>query len=262
RLKEMIAPFVLRRLKKDVLKELPEKTETILYNGMEDEQEDLYKAHLALVQKELSKELENHGFSKSHMKILAMLTRLRQLCCHPGLYLEDYTGESSKLLQAMELIEESVAGGHKVLVFSQFTTMLDKLGEKLQSEGIPYHILTGSTKVEKRMAMVESFGEDEVPIFLISLKAGGTGLNLTAADVVIHYDPWWNVSSEQQATDRVYRIGQNKPVQVFKLITKDSIEEKIMALQQQKRELAQSIVSEGTTFLSHLSEHELRGLFE
>ncbi|MGL5675186.1 MAG: SNF2 helicase associated domain-containing protein [Cellulosilyticaceae bacterium] len=262
RLKEMIAPFVLRRLKKDVLKELPEKTETILYNGMEDEQEDLYKAHLALVQKELSKELENHGFSKSHMKILAMLTRLRQLCCHPGLYLEDYTGESSKLLQAMELIEESVAGGHKVLVFSQFTTMLDKLGEKLQSEGIPYHILTGSTKVEKRMAMVESFGEDEVPIFLISLKAGGTGLNLTAADVVIHYDPWWNVSSEQQATDRVYRIGQNKPVQVFKLITKDSIEEKIMALQQQKRELAQSIVSEGATFLSHLSEHELRGLFE
>ncbi len=261
KLQQTIAPFILRRLKKEVLRELPPKTETILYNEMEVEQEVVYKAHLALVQKELNQVLEAQGLGKSHMKILAMLTRLRQLCCHPQLYLEDYEGDSSKLSQCMELVEECVEGGHKVLIFSQFTTMLEKIGEALQREGIAYYVLTGQTKAERRMEMVEAFNQDEVPVFLISLKAGGTGLNLTGADCVIHYDPWWNVSSENQATDRAYRIGQDKPVQVFKLITKGSIEEKIKALQDKKIVLAEKLLETDTVLLSQMDEDAIRSLF-
>ena len=260
-LKRMIAPFILRRMKKDVLKELPSKTETILYNKMEEEQEILYHAHLALVQKEFAKELEAYGFRKSHMKILAMLTRLRQLCCHPSLYLEDYKGESSKLKQCMEIVTECTAGGHKVLIFSQFTTMLHRIGQELTKEGISYYLLTGQTKAEKRMEMVEDFQLGHSQVFLISLKAGGTGLNLTEADVVIHYDPWWNVSSEQQATDRVYRIGQEKPVQVFKLITENTIEEKIKELQEKKINLSQSVLEKGENFISQMTEEEIYRLF-
>ena len=260
-LQRMIAPFVMRRLKRDVLKELPPKTETILYSQMEEEQEMVYNAHLALVQKELSQALEAHGFGKSHMKILAMLTRLRQLCCYPGLYLEDYTGGSAKLNQCLEIVQESVEGGHKVLIFSQFTTMLEKIGQELGKLGIDFYVLTGQTKASKRMEMVEHFNVDQVPVFLISLKAGGTGLNLTGADIVIHYDPWWNVSSEHQATDRVYRIGQENPVQVYKLITKHTIEEKIKALQDKKINLSESILKEGETFMSQLSEAEIKALF-
>ena len=258
----MVAPFILRRLKKDVLKELPEKTETILYNEMTPEQEKIYKANLALLQQEFQKEMKLNGISRSHIKILAMLTRLRQLCCHPGLYLDEYEGGSSKLDQCIELIEDSIESGHKILLFSQFTTMLDKIAYELQVRGISYYMLTGATKAERRIEMVELFNKDATPIFLISLKAGGTGLNLTGADIVIHYDPWWNVSSENQATDRAHRIGQKNNVQVFKLITQNTIEEKIKKLQDKKIGLSDQVLTGEQTFISHMSEEEIKDLFK
>lgn len=261
-LRSMVAPFILRRLKKDVLKELPDKTETILYNKMDTEQERIYKAHLALLQKEIQKELSKNGLGKSHIKVLSMLTRLRQLCCHPALYLEDYEGESSKLNQCLELIEDSIESGHKILLFSQFTTMLDKISEELMKRHIPYYMLTGATKAEKRLEMVEAFNADATPVFLISLKAGGTGLNLTGADIVIHYDPWWNVSSENQATDRAYRIGQQNNVQVFKLITQNTIEEKIKKLQDKKIGLSDQILTGEQALISQMSEEDIQDLFK
>ncbi|MGL4738690.1 MAG: SNF2 helicase associated domain-containing protein [Cellulosilyticaceae bacterium] len=262
RLQKMIAPFVLRRLKRDVLKELPSKTEVVMYNAMEEEQERIYRAHLAQMQQDFEGEVKGQGIGKSHIKILAMITRLRQICCHPNLYLEGYKGESGKLNQCMELISESTGAGHKILVFSQFTSMLDLLGTRLQEEGVPYYMLTGSTKAEKRMELVEAFNSDQTPVFLISLKAGGTGLNLTGADIVIHYDPWWNVSSQNQATDRAYRIGQKNKVQVFKLITEGTIEEKIEKLQQRKLALTENVLKEGETFITSMSEDEIRDLFQ
>ncbi|MGL4346188.1 MAG: SNF2 helicase associated domain-containing protein [Cellulosilyticaceae bacterium] len=262
RLQKMIAPFILRRLKKDVLKELPQKTEMVVYNTMEAEQKRIYKAQLAEMQQILEGEIKDKGVGKSHIKILAMITRLRQLCCHPGLYLEGYEGESGKLSQCMELIRESIEGGHKLLIFSQFTSMLEVISQKLQQEGVGYYMLTGATKAEKRMEMVEAFNVNDTPVFLISLKAGGTGLNLTGADIVIHYDPWWNVSSQNQATDRAYRIGQKNNVQVFKLITEDTIEEKIEKLQQRKLALTENVLKEGETFITAMTEAEIRDLFQ
>lgn len=261
RLKKMIAPFIMRRLKKDVLKELPDKTETIIYNSMEEAQQKLYTAHMALAREELRREVKEKGFGSSRIKMLALLTRLRQLCCHPSLYLQDYEGKSGKLEQCMEIIKESVGAGHKILLFSQFTTMLDIISKRLRMEGIDYFLLTGATKAEERIQKVAEFNHSEVPIFLISLKAGGTGLNLTGADVVIHYDPWWNLSSQNQATDRAYRIGQKKNVQVFQMITKNSIEEKIKALQDRKIGLTESVLQEGEAFISKMSEEEITELF-
>lgn len=261
RLKKLISPFIMRRLKKDVLKELPDKTETVIYNTMEEEQQKLYTAHLALAKKEIEEELKAKGVGASHIKMLSLLTRLRQLCCHPSMYLQDYTETSGKLEQCMEIIKESIDAGHKILLFSQFTTMLDILSNRLYSEGIEHFMLTGSTKAEERMRLVNEFNASNIPIFLISLKAGGTGLNLTGADVVIHYDPWWNLSSQNQATDRAYRIGQKNKVQVFQMITKNSIEEKIKELQDKKIGLTESVLQEGEAFISKMSEEEIRELF-
>ena len=261
RLKRMIAPFIMRRLKKDVLKELPDKTETVIYNSMEEEQQKLYTAHLALAREELRQEVDEKGFGSSRIKMLALLTRLRQLCCHPALYLQDYDGRSGKLEQCMEIIKDSVEAGHKILLFSQFTTMLDLISRQLRMEGLEHLILTGSTKAEDRISMVAEFNNSDIPVFLISLKAGGTGLNLTGADVVIHYDPWWNLSSQNQATDRAYRIGQKKNVQVFQMITKNSIEEKIKELQDKKIGLTESVLQEGEAFITKMSEEEIVALF-
>ena len=161
-------------------------------------------------------------------------TKLRQLCCDPALLFEDYKGESAKVQMCMDLIGNAVHGGHKVLLFSQFTTMLDRLAEQLKKLGIDYYMLTGSVNKEKRMQMVDSFNKDDVPVFCISLKAGGTGLNLTAADIVIHYDPWWNVAVQNQATDRAHRIGQKNVVTVYKLVSQGTIEEKIIDIQEKK----------------------------
>ena len=207
KLKMLIEPFVLRRTKKEVLTELPEKTITVLNNEMTKEQEEIYLNYLSQAKKEVAEEIDLKGFEKSHIKILAALTRLRQICCHPKLFIENYQGECSKLDQCMEILEDGIESGHKILLFSTYTSMFNIIEEELNKKKIKYFKLTGATKVEDRIKMVDEFNEtDKVKVFLISLKAGGTGLNLTGADMVIHYDPWWNLSAENQATDRAYRI--------------------------------------------------------
>ncbi|MCI8384135.1 MAG: DEAD/DEAH box helicase [Clostridia bacterium] len=262
KLKMLIEPFILRRNKKEVLTELPDKTITVLHNEMGEEQKNIYLNYLAQAKEELAEEIELNGYEKSQMQILAVLTRLRQICCHPSLFIEDYQEGSSKLDQCMEIIEEASNAGHKMLLFSGYTSMFEMIEKELKQLGIKYFKLTGSTKVEERMKLVDEFNENpEVKVFLISLKAGGTGLNLTGADMVIHYDPWWNLSTENQATDRAYRIGQKNNVQVYKLITKNSIEEKIYELQQKKAELVDTMLSTKTSFVSKLSKEEIMNLF-
>ena len=263
RLKMLIEPFVLRRIKKDVLTELPDKTITVLNNEMQGEQLKIYASYMAQARQEAKDEIIQNGFEKSQIKILALLMRLRQICCHPSLFLQDYTGESSKLTQCIEVMKDAVQAGHKILLFSGYTSMFEIIEKELKKEGIEYFKLTGQTKVGDRIRLVDEFNQNEnIKVFLISLKAGGTGLNLVGADMVIHYDPWWNLSAENQATDRTYRIGQKKNVQVYKLITKNSIEEKIYELQQRKAELADNMLSTQQTFISKLSKDDIMALFE
>ena len=262
KLKMLIEPFVLRRTKKEVLTELPEKTITVLNNEMDDEQQSIYLSYLAQAKEEVADEINMNGFEKSQIKILAALTRLRQICCHPKIFIENYTGRSSKLDQCMEIVEDATESGHKILIFSTYTSMFELMEQELKNKNISYFKLTGSTKVDERIKMVDEFNEDSnIKVFLISLKAGGTGLNLTGADMVIHYDPWWNLSAENQATDRAYRIGQKNNVQVYKLITKNSIEEKIYDLQMKKAELADNMLSTQTKFVNKLSKDEIMKLF-
>lgn len=264
KLARYISPFVLRRLKKDVLKELPDKLERRMLNEMNDEQSKIYDAYFVQAKKELAEELKKNGFEKSRIKILALLTRLRQIACDPSIFLEDYVGGSGKLDMLEELVREAVDGGHRILIFSQFTTMLQKIGQRLGQMEISFDYLDGSTPAKERMRLVKSFNSDigGNPVFLISLKAGGTGLNLTGADMVIHYDPWWNPAVEDQATDRAYRIGQQRNVQVIKMITKDTIEEQIYELQAKKKALIDQMIQPGETFLSKLSEEEIQSLFK
>ena len=263
RLKKLIGPFILRRIKKDVLTELPDKTITVLNNEMQGEQLDIYMSYLAQAKQEVSLEIKKNGFESSQIKILALLMRLRQICCHPSLFIDNYKGESSKLNQCMQITKDAVEGGHKILLFSGYTSMFNILEKELKKEGIEYFKLTGQTKVSDRIKLVEEFNEnDKIKVLLISLKAGGTGLNLTGADMVIHYDPWWNISAENQATDRTYRIGQKKNVQVYKLITKNSIEERIYELQQKKEKLIDSMLSTKETFVNKLSKEEIMELFK
>ena len=258
-LRRMTGPFVLRRLKKDVLRELPGKEERIVYSAASGRQQKLYTAS-ALKLKEARAGGAWSGNGK--LEVLSQLMRLRQICCDPALCFEDYTGESAKLETCVSLIASASAAGHKILLFSQFASMLERIRERLLQEGISSHLLVGATPKEERSRMVQAFASDEVPVFLISLKAGGTGLNLTAADIVIHYDPWWNVAAQNQATDRAYRIGQEKPVTVYKLILKDTIEENLLKLQNAKLALAAQVVSEGMVSLGDLSQNELMELFE
>ena len=263
KLKMLIVPFILRRTKKEVLTELPDKTITVLNNEIQDEQLKIYMSYLANARKEVNQEIKSNGFEKSQMKILALLMRLRQICCHPSLFLTNYKGESSKLNQCMELIKDAILSGHKILLFSGYSSMLEIIENELEKENIKYFKLTGQTKVGDRIKLVDEFNNnEEIKIFLISLKAGGTGLNLIGADMVIHYDPWWNLSAENQATDRTYRIGQKKNVQVYKLITKDSIEERIYELQERKASLARSMLSTEQTFINKLSKEDILALFE
>ena len=263
KLKMLIEPFILRRTKTEVLTELPEKTVTVLNNEMEEEQRNLYISYLAQAREEVAEEINLNGIEKSHIKILSVLTRLRQICCHPSLFIKDYTNESSKLNQCMEIVEDAVKANHKILLFSGYTSMFPIIEKGLQKLGISYFKLTGATKVDERIDLVDEFNENpDIKVFLISLKAGGTGLNLTGADMVIHYDPWWNLSTENQATDRAYRIGQKNNVQVYKLITKNSIEEKIYELQQKKAELIDNMLSTKTSFINKMSKEDIMRLFE
>ena len=263
KLRTLIEPFVLRRTKKEVLTELPEKEITVLESEMQEEQQQIYLSYLANVKEDVANIIQESGYGKNQMKVLAALTRLRQICCHPSLFIKDYKGESSKLEQCMEIVEEATNGGHKILIFSSYTSMLEILERELKEKKINYFKLTGSTKVDERINLVDEFNtNDEIKVFLISLKAGGTGLNLTGADMVIHYDPWWNLSTENQATDRAYRIGQKNNVQVYKLITKNSIEEKIYELQRKKEMLIDNVLDTKTTFINKLSKEDLMSLFE
>jgi len=268
-LRRQIAPFVMRRVKKNVLKELPDKTETTLPAELLPEQKVLYQAHLMEAIGAFDEIIAKNTFSDNRMRILAQLTRLRQICCHPSLFLEDYKSGSGKLALTLETIQLALDAGRRVLLFSQFTRMLGLMKDALASseilnrrgEAVSYFYLDGATKAKERVEMTEAFNAGQRDLFLISLKAGGTGLNLTGADVVIHYDPWWNPSVMDQAADRAHRYGQEKAVQVFNIVAKDSIEEKIMALQEKKRGLIDSVITESGSFINLLSEEEVRKLF-
>ena len=254
-LKRMVSPFILRRLKKEVLKDLPEKMEEIRYAKMDAKQQSVYDGQVVYM-KNMLKTQTNESFNKNRMQMLAELMKTRQICCDPGLVLENYEGESAKRQACLELVKSAIEGEHKMLIFSQFTSMLELLEKDLNKENIAYYKITGETPKEERMRLVNEFNDDDTPVFLISLKAGGTGLNLTGADVVIHYDPWWNVAVMNQATDRAHRLGQKNVVSVYKLIVKGSIEEKILKLQEAKQDLADQILSGELGNISSLSRDE------
>ena len=305
-LQHLTSPFILRRLKADVLEELPEKMEEVLYARMEEDQQQLYDGQVTELMQTISAETEEE-FRANKIRILSQLTRLRQICCDPRMCFEDYEGGSAKLELCMELIHNLIEGEHRALIFSQFTTMLDHIKERLDQDEIPYYEITGATPTEKRLELVHAFNqaqnilpeqekeasgaegvettgsaslqalneseesslttagsEEKLPVavFLISLKAGGTGLNLTGADVVIHYDPWWNLAAQNQATDRSYRSGQKKMVTVYRLITKGTIEERILDLQKSKNRLAENILGVDDVSSASLSREDLLNLLE
>ena len=256
-LKKMVGPFILRRRKEDVLKDLPAKLEEVRYTQLSGEQQRLYDAQVVHMRKMLEGGMRG---GEDRIKVLAELTRIRQICCDPSLLFEGYTGESAKREACLELIKSAIDGGHRMLLFSQFTSMLALLEEDLNREGIAYYKIIGATPKDKRLQMVHAFNEGDVPVFLVSLKAGGTGLNLTGADVVIHYDPWWNLAAQNQATDRAHRIGQTRQVSVYRLIAKGTIEDRILELQEAKRDLADAILEGSTESLMSLSAEELLSL--
>jgi SNF2 family DNA or RNA helicase len=256
-----ISPFILRRMKKDVLTELPDKYETKMLTDLSEDQKKVYMAYLENIRNEIHTEINENGVERSRIKILAALTRLRQICCHPSTFIENYQGGSGKLDLLMEVVPDAIANDHRILIFSQFTSMLKIIENELKDMEIPYFYLEGNTPTSDRNDYVKRFNNGEGKVFLISLKAGGTGLNLTGADTVIHYDPWWNPAVEDQATDRAYRIGQQNKVHVMKLITKGTIEEKIYKLQKKKKELSDTVISSKQVFINTLSKEELEELF-
>lgn len=256
-----INPFILRRMKQDVLKELPEKTELTMTAYMTPEQEKIYRAFLEESRNRLMQSIKDNGMKKMRFEILSVLTRLRQICCHPSTFLEHYNGGSGKLDLLLSTLSQFTEDGRRILLFSQFTSMLDIIAKELDRAKEGYFYLSGSTSKEDRADMVTRFNNGENSIFLISLKAGGTGLNLTGADTVIHYDPWWNPAVEEQATDRAYRIGQHHSVEVVKLITRNSIEEKILKLQQKKQLISDTVIQSQEIFLNQLTLEELEEVF-
>lgn len=228
---------------------------------MKEEQKKIYAAYYKSFKEELIPKLEETRIENNHIELLAALTRLRQICAHPATFMDDYDGGSGKLEMAMEIIKQSIDSGHSILVFSQFTKMLKIIRNELENNNIAYYYLDGTMKPEERMMEIDNFNSDREAVFLISLKAGGTGLNLTKADIVIHFDPWWNPAVENQASDRAHRMGQKNVVQVYKLLMEGTIEEKIAQLQDKKRELMESIIKPGVDFIDKLSEDELKSLF-
>ena len=260
-LKRQIAPFILRRMKNDVLTELPDKIDTVLCAELSEEERRIYHTQLALSHKAFIEEIAGHPLAQSRVRVLTLLMRLRQVCCSPALFLDGFDKPSAKLMLCLSVIEERAASGHQMLVFSQFTSVLDMIAPELEKRGIAYVTLTGKTRASERMALVNRFNEEKIPVFLISLKAGGIGLNLTSADTVIHYDPWWNQSVENQATDRTHRIGQKKSVHVIRLITKDTIEEKILQLKEKKQALSDAVITSEEGVLNRLTMDDLHNLF-
>lgn len=261
-LKRLVEPFILRRVKKDVLKELPEKVEHNMYIELDEENKKVYQALTMQMKEEILETMKKDHSSKSRYMALAMLTRLRQAACDPRLLYENYNDSGSKMKACMEIIETSVQSKKKILVFSQFTSLLSLLEQELQNKNIKYYLLKGSTPKIQRQQYVHNFQQDDTPVFLISLKAGGTGLNLTKAEVVLHFDPWWNVSAQNQATDRAYRLGQHNNVQVMKLIAKGTVEEKIQSLQIMKQNLSDSIIHQNDDIISKMDMNDLLALFD
>ena len=262
-LNRRIKPFLLRRTKDNVAKELPPKTEMVRRIELSGAQRDLYETVRLAMDKKVRDEIDKKGVARSQIVILEALFKLRQVCCDPRLVkalpLKKQGSGSAKLIDLMQMVDDLLDEGRKILVFSQFTSMLALIEQELDTRRIPYALLTGDTR--DRAAQVAAFQQGAVPIFLISLKAGGVGLNLTAADTVIHYDPWWNPQAENQATDRAWRIGQDKPVFVYKLIAKGTLEEKIQLLQQKKADLAQSILADGEAHKMVLTQDDLQAIF-
>ena len=255
-LRRLVQPFLLRRLKKDVLKELPPKIEYVRRIRLSEQERKLYHATAMQMRKNL--ETGEQG----QLAILAALTQLRQICCAPELCFENYDGPHSKLEAVLELCSGMVENGHQILLFSQFTSMLDRIRAGLDAHSISHLTLQGSTPKKQRAQLVKAFNRGEASVFLISLKAGGTGLNLTAADVVIHYDPWWNLAAQNQATDRAHRMGQQRHVQVYQMIAKDTIEERILELQSKKAALMETIGEGNEGAILQMSREELLKIIE
>ncbi|MDK0795082.1 DEAD/DEAH box helicase [Clostridium perfringens] len=265
-LKSLITPFILRRLKEDVLSELPEKLEKKYLVEMKGKQKQLYSFYVKAIKNQLNANKSSEKSGKNKINLFAYLTKLREICLDPSLVVPDYKGESSKLTVVKEIVKDASESGKKILLFSQFTSVLQKIEEDFKKEDISYLYLDGGTSAKERVERVKKFNEDNnIKVFLISLKAGGVGLNLTSASLVIHFDPWWNPAVEDQATDRAHRFGQENKVEVIKLVAKDTIEEKIVLMQEDKRELIQSLM-DGKTMdgngLKRLTEEEISKLFE
>ncbi len=256
-----IRPFLLRRLKQDVLSELPDKMESTLVARMTADQERLYQAALERMRPRISQLLDGAGMNRSHLEILSAITELREICCHPSLVLPDYRGTSGKEELVMDLLPDLIGSGRRILLFSQFTRMLKLLRTRLEENGYATLYLDGDTPAGDRLGLTERFNQGEGQIFLISLRAGGSGLNLTGADLVIHYDPWWNPATEDQATDRAHRIGQTRRVDVLRLVTAQTIEEQVYELGLRKKALFDRLITPGESVLSVLSEQEIRSLF-
>ena len=258
-LREIIAPFLLRRTKKEVLTELPEKMESNVFVTLSSEQKQLYLSYVKQAKKEMKKFDKNEN---NRIKILAILTKLRQICNSPALFKEDYSGEVAKIEVLKDLMPDITENGHRLLIFSQFVGTLKEIEKELTNMGIEYFYIDGNVKSKERVEICNKFNDGERQVVLISLKAGGTGLNLVGADVVIHYDPWWNIAVENQASDRAYRIGQKKSVQVIKLVTEGTIEEKIIKIQEKKRQLSENLLEskDGEKVLFEMSDKELMEL--
>jgi SNF2 family DNA or RNA helicase len=263
-LNRLVKPFILRRYKKDVIKELPDKIEKRLLVPLSGEQKVVYETYANYAKDLIQKEVEDFEFSKSKIEILSYITKLRQICLDPSVTMDNYVGASGKIEALIELLEQSIEEGHKILVFSQFTSVLKNIGKILKEKQFLYSYLDGAVSSLNRMNMVNEFNNGENAVFLVSLKAGGTGLNLTSADIVIHFDPWWNPAVEDQATDRAHRIGQKNVVEVIKLIASGTIEEKILELQDSKREIINKVLGDDLSvgsFINTLREDEILNLF-
>ena len=262
-LNKQIKPFILRRKKKDVVKELPDKIENNIYIDLTSEQKKIYVARLEQTKKELDEIINNEGFKKGSFKILQLLTKLRQICIDPSLIYENYQGGSAKIENLVDITKGIIENGHKILLFTSFKTALDMVNKVFTNNNISTYVIDGSVPSKKRMELVDKFNNDDTNVFLITLKAGGTGLNLTSADVVIHLDLWWNPQVENQATDRAHRIGQKNTVEVIKLICRGTIEERILELQNKKKKLSDTLIDgddKNQNYLSSLTERDIKHL--
>jgi SNF2 family DNA or RNA helicase len=262
-LRKKVSPFILRRMKSDVLKDLPPVSELVYHCQLTDVQQELYRSYAASARDELTKLVERDGFDKVQIHVLATLTRLKQICCHPAIFAKENAemGDSAKYDMLLELLQTLIESGHKTVIFSQYTKMLQIMREDFEQRGIRFSYLDGSVK--NRLEIVKQFNEDkEIPVFLVSLKAGGTGLNLVGADTVVHYDMWWNPAVENQATDRVYRMGQQQNVSVYKLVTLGTIEEKIVEMQRRKMGIVKKVVSSDDEVMSKLTWEDVLELLQ